>query len=164
MQPEFFNRNPLLIAAGRLDKWASGLVVMSQDHHFVQRLAAPKVKAGALGKVYHVQLLNDLTGSEVATFASGKLLLRSETKELKPAKIEIIDPEEKLVQMTLYEGRYHQIRRMLAAVKNKAISIHRVQVGPISLGNLPVRFFPPKNVFPPSVVRPNFSPALHDCD
>jgi 16S rRNA pseudouridine516 synthase len=127
-----------LIAAGRLDKWASGLVVLSQDHKFVQRLSAPKVRAGALGKVYHVQLMNDLTGNEANVFASGKLVLRSETKELKPAKIEIIDPQEKLVQMTLYEGRYHQIRRMLAAVKNKAVSIHRVQVGPVSLGNLPV--------------------------
>lgn len=88
--------------------------------------------------MYHVQLMNALTGTEAGTFASGKLTLRSETDSLKPVKIEVIDPEEKLVQMTLYEGRYHQIRRMLAAVKNKAVSIHRVQVGPLSLKDLPI--------------------------
>lgn len=139
LQPEFLKRKPTLVAAGRLDKWASGMVVMSQDHQLVQRVAAPKVKAGSLGKTYLVQLENDLSGTEAKVFASGKLVLRSETSELKPAKIDVVDPVEKLVKITLYEGRYHQIRRMLAAVGNKAISIHRVSVGPLSLGNLPVR-------------------------
>jgi len=109
--------------------------------NLIQKLNSPRRKSGALGKVYQVQLQNMLNGTESATFASGKLMLRSETKECKPAKLEVIDPIEKLVQITLYEGRYHQLRRMLAAVGNRAVSIHRVQTGPVKLGDLPVRPF-----------------------
>ena len=134
----FLRRNPLLVSAGRLDKWASGCLVLSQDGDLVQRLTSPKRKAGALGKVYEVQLQKELTGHEESAFASGELMLRSETAPCKPAGFEVIDPATNLVRITLYEGRYHQLRRMLAALGNRAVTIHRVQTGPITLGDLPV--------------------------
>lgn len=135
----FLRRNPLVVSAGRLDKWASGLLVLSQDGDLVQRLTSPKRKAGSLGKVYEVQLQQPLTGQEESAFASGELMLRSETLPCKPAGFEVIDPETRLVRITLYEGRYHQLRRMLAALGNRAVTIHRIQTGPLRLGDLPVR-------------------------
>jgi 16S rRNA pseudouridine516 synthase len=87
-----------LVAAGRLDKWASGLLILSQNGDFVQRLTFPKKKHGAFGKVYHLQLQNPLTGQEAAIFASGQLMLRSEKTMLRPAKFEVIDHEERLVK------------------------------------------------------------------
>lgn len=135
----FLRRNPLLVSAGRLDKWASGLLVLSQEGDLVQRLTSPSRKAGALGKIYEVQLQRDLTGQEETAFASGDLMLRSETTPCRPAGFEVIDREKKLVRITLYEGRYHQLRRMLAALGNRAVTIHRVQTGPLKLGELPVR-------------------------
>lgn len=134
----FLRRNPLLVSAGRLDKWASGLLVLSQEGDVIQRLTSPKRKAGSLGKIYEVQLQKDLTGEEESAFASGELMLRSETEPCKPAGFEIIDPENRIVRITLYEGRYHQLRRMLAALGNRAVTIHRVQTGPLRLGDLPV--------------------------
>lgn len=135
----FLRRNPLLVSAGRLDKWASGLLILSQDGEFVQRLTSPKRKAGAFGKVYEVQLQKPLTGQEEVSFASGDLMLRSESTPCKPAGFEVIDPENRIVRITLFEGRYHQLRRMLAALGNRAVTIHRIQTGPLKLGDLPVR-------------------------
>lgn len=137
----FLRRNPLVVSAGRLDKWASGLLVLSQEGDIIQRLTSPQRKAGALGKIYEVQLQNPLTGQEETAFASGDLMLRSETKPCRPAGFEIIDKEQRLVRITLYEGRYHQLRRMLAVLGNRAVTIHRVQTGPLRLGELPVRHF-----------------------
>jgi 16S rRNA pseudouridine516 synthase len=134
----FLRRNPLLVSAGRLDKWASGLLILSQEGDIIQRLTSPKRKAGSFGKVYEVQLQKDLTGMEESTFASGDIMLRSETTPCKPAGFQVIDPVNKLVRITLFEGRYHQLRRMLASIGNRAVTIHRIQTGPLQLGDLPV--------------------------
>lgn len=135
----FLRRNPYLVSAGRLDKWASGLLILSQEGDLVQRLTSPKRKAGSLGKVYEVQLQKPLTGEEGAAFAAGEIMMRSETEPCKPAGFEVIDEENRIVRITLYEGRYHQLRRMLAVLGNRAVTIHRIQTGPIRLGDLPVR-------------------------
>jgi 16S rRNA pseudouridine516 synthase len=134
----FLKRRPLLGVAGRLDKWASGLLVLSQDGKFVSRLISPKKAEQGLGKVYEVTLQKDMTGKEKEMFESGEMLLRSEEKPCKPAKIEMVDTEKRIVRITLYEGKYHQLRRMLAVVGNRAIEIKRVQVGPLKLGDLQV--------------------------
>jgi len=137
LPPTWIKRSPVVKSAGRLDKWASGLLVLSQDGELIHRLTSPKRK-GVFGKVYEVKLHHDLSGDEQKIFASGTLKLRSEEKPCRPAKFEVISKEEKLVRISLFEGRYHQLRRMLAACGNRAISIKRVATGPIQLGNLPV--------------------------
>eukprot|EP01126_Amoeba_proteus_P005863 TRINITY_DN12009_c0_g1_i2.p1 TRINITY_DN12009_c0_g1~~TRINITY_DN12009_c0_g1_i2.p1 ORF type:complete len:311 (-),score=76.04 TRINITY_DN12009_c0_g1_i2:134-1066(-) len=135
--PLFLRRRPPLISAGRLDKWASGLLVLSQDGDLVNRLTSPKRKAGVVGKIYDVKLANPLSGTEGKRFASGDLKLKNETKPCRPAKLEVLDAENRLVRITLFEGRYHQLRRMLAALNNKALEIKRVATGPLELGDLP---------------------------
>ncbi|KYQ90010.1 hypothetical protein DLAC_08585 [Tieghemostelium lacteum] len=133
---EFRNRKPILSIAGRLDKWVTGLVVMSQDGKLVDKIITPK--DNGCGKDYEVRLKEKLQGTEKEHFESGTMMLRGEELPCKPAKMHIINPEENRIKVTLFEGRYHQIRRMCAAIENKALEIHRTRVGPVELGNLPL--------------------------
>eukprot|EP01102_Stenamoeba_stenopodia_P001840 TRINITY_DN11666_c0_g1_i1.p1 TRINITY_DN11666_c0_g1~~TRINITY_DN11666_c0_g1_i1.p1 ORF type:complete len:375 (+),score=86.21 TRINITY_DN11666_c0_g1_i1:124-1248(+) len=135
--PESFAKvKPHLSMAGRLDKWASGLVIMSQDGKLVDRIIDPP-EDGVVPKTYEVKLEQPLKGDEAKTFASGEIMLHNETKPLKPVRLEEIDPTQNLIRITLFEGRYHQIRRMLAVVGNQALTIHRIAVGPVQLKDLP---------------------------
>src|SRR5690606_24737075 len=77
----------------------------------------------------------DLRGDEAASFASGDLMLDSETTPLLPAELEVLGPRE--ARLTLHEGRYHQVRRMFAAVGNHVETLHRERVGGLALGELP---------------------------
>ena len=69
-------------------------------------------------------------------FASGKLMLESEREPLAPAALEVLGPRQ--ARLTLTEGRYHQARRMFAAVGNHVETLHRSRVGGLELGDLPV--------------------------
>ncbi|KAM9973964.1 hypothetical protein ACTFIW_007626 [Dictyostelium discoideum] len=131
---EFFKRKPTLSIAGRLDKWVTGLVVLSQDGKLVDRIITPK--DDGCGKDYEVILKDKLVGDEAEVFESGKIMLRGESTPCKPAKLQVLDKEKNKVKVTLYEGRYHQIRRMFASTENKAVEIHRTRIGPVELGDL----------------------------
>lgn len=96
----FMRRKPLVVSAGRLDKWASGLLVLSQSGDIIQRLTSPKRKT-TLGKQYDVQLEKPISGKEAEIFASGELMLRSETEPCLPALFEVIDKEERLVRYVM---------------------------------------------------------------
>jgi 16S rRNA pseudouridine516 synthase len=117
---------------GRLDRDTSGLLLMTDDGALLHRIVHPKAK---LAKVYEATLARDLRGDESAAFASGKLMLESEKKPLAPARLEVIGSRQ--VRVTLTEGRYHQVRRMFAAVGNHVEALHRSCVGGLTLGGLP---------------------------
>ncbi|MNV83033.1 Ribosomal small subunit pseudouridine synthase A [compost metagenome] len=68
-------------------------------------------------------------------FASGELMLESEKTPLAPAVMETLEPRR--VRLTLTEGRYHQVRRMFAAVGNHVVALHRARIGGLSLQDLP---------------------------
>eukprot|EP01097_Dermamoeba_algensis_P001138 TRINITY_DN1425_c0_g3_i2.p1 TRINITY_DN1425_c0_g3~~TRINITY_DN1425_c0_g3_i2.p1 ORF type:complete len:304 (+),score=36.31 TRINITY_DN1425_c0_g3_i2:35-946(+) len=139
LPPAFYMRSPVLSVTGRLDKWASGLVLLSQDGLFVSSvIEGAKVDGTPIEKVYEVKFQKPFTGQEELLFASGKIKLEHEDSPCLPAGFEVIDIQERLARLTLFEGRYHQIRRMAAAIGNQAISVHRVQVGPIHLKDLPL--------------------------
>lgn len=128
----FRERSPLLSPVGRLDRDTSGLLLMTDDGALLHRIVSPKSK---LDKVYEAQLAQDLRGDEAAIFASGTLLLESEDKPLLPAELEVFGPRS--ARLTLHEGRYHQVRRMFAAVGNHVEALHRSRVGGLELGELP---------------------------
>ena len=131
--PERFReRSPLLSTVGRLDRDTSGLLLMTDDGALLHRIVSPKAK---LDKVYEVQLAQDLRGDEAAIFASGSLLLESDDKPLLPAELEVLGPRQ--ARLTLHEGRYHQVRRMFAAVGNHVAALHRSRVGGLGLDDLP---------------------------
>jgi 16S rRNA pseudouridine516 synthase len=131
--PERFRlRDPILSPVGRLDRETSGLLLMTDDGALLHRITSPKAN---LAKVYEVALAEDLRGAEAEIFASGTLMLESEKTPLAPAVLEPVDSRHALV--TLVEGRYHQIRRMFAAVGNHVESLHRRSLGGLTLAGLP---------------------------
>ncbi|HTE42019.1 MAG TPA: pseudouridine synthase, partial [Steroidobacteraceae bacterium] len=117
---------------GRLDRDTTGLLLMTDDGALLHRIVHPKSK---LDKVYEATLARDLRGDEVAVFASGKLKLESEPTPLAPARMEVVSPRD--AKLTLTEGRYHQARRMFAAVGNHVEALHRSRVGGLELDDLP---------------------------
>ena len=125
-------RSPLLSTVGRLDRDTSGLLLMTDDGQLLHRIVSPK---SHLPKVYEAMLAQDLRGDEAALFSSGTLLLESETTPLAPATLEVLGPRH--ARLTLTEGRYHQVRRMFAAVGNHVEALHRPRIGGLSLGDLP---------------------------
>ncbi|MFA6985678.1 MAG: pseudouridine synthase [Arenimonas sp.] len=131
LPPRFRLRNPVLSSVGRLDRDTSGLLLMTDDGALLHRITSPKAQ---LPKVYEAVLASDLRGDEAATFASGTLVLESETEPLAPAVLTMLEPRR--AQITMIEGRYHQVRRMFAAVGNHVESLHRVSIGRLSLGEL----------------------------
>ena len=131
LPPRFRLRSPLLSTVGRLDRDTSGALLLTDDGALLHRIVSPK---SALAKVYEATLAQDLRGDEAAIFASGTLLLESETTPLAPAMLEAIDARHARLRLT--EGRYHQVRRMFAAVGNHVEALHRSRIGGLALGDL----------------------------
>ncbi|MFD0724344.1 pseudouridine synthase [Lysobacter brunescens] len=125
-------RDPVLSTVGRLDRETSGLLLLTDDGVLLHRIISPKAK---VPKVYEATLARPLNGDEAAIFASGTLMLESEQTPLLPAELDVLDAQR--VRLTLHEGRYHQVRRMFAAVGNHVEALHRSQVGGLTLGDLP---------------------------
>lgn len=132
LPPRFRHRDPVVATVGRLDRDTTGLLLMTDDGKLLHKIVAPRSK---LPKVYEATLARDLRGDEVKIFASGKLMLESEREPLAPAALEVLGPRQ--VRLTLTEGRYHQARRMFAAVGNHVETLHRSRVGGLELGDLP---------------------------
>jgi 16S rRNA pseudouridine516 synthase len=131
LPPRFRLRSPLLSMVGRLDRDTSGLLLLTDDGALLHRIVSPRSQ---LAKVYEATLAEDLRGDEAALFASGTLQLESENTPLAPARLEVVTP--RLARLTLTEGRYHQVRRMFAAVGNHVQALHRSRIGGLELGAL----------------------------
>jgi 16S rRNA pseudouridine516 synthase len=128
LPPRFSKRNPGLNPVGRLDKDTTGMLLMTDDGKFLHQVIHPKSECL---KVYHVLLDRPLQGNEAEIFGSGAMMLESENKPLLPAGFESLGEREALV--TLHEGRYHQVRRMFAAVGNHVLSLKRISIGGFKL-------------------------------
>jgi len=131
LPPRFRARAPIVSPVGRLDRDTSGLLLMTDDGALLHRIISPK---SALPKVYEATLAADLRGDEAELFASGALVLESEKTPLLPAQLEALSPRQ--ARLTLHEGRYHQVRRMFAAVGNHVVALHRGRVGGLELDAL----------------------------
>jgi len=121
-------RDPAISTIGRLDKETSGLLLLTDDGALLHRVISPK---NHVAKRYRATLDRPLTGEETGIFAAGGLMLEGETKPLLPAVMETLSPTEAL--LTLTEGRYHQVRRMFAAVGNHVVALHRESIGGLDL-------------------------------
>lgn len=125
------NRDPKISTIGRLDKETSGLLLLTDDGQLLHRLTSPK---SHVSKLYEVTLDRSLKGDEDTIFASGTLMLNGEKTPCLPAKLTIIN--ETHVTLEITEGRYHQARRMFAAVGNHVTALHRSRIGNLTLGDL----------------------------
>lgn len=132
LPPRFMRRNPIVAPVGRLDRDTTGLLLLTDDGPLLHRLTSPKHH---VPKVYDVTLAQPLKGTEAELFASGTLILRSETTALLPATLEARGPN--TARLTITEGRYHQVKRMFAATGNHVEKLHRAGIGGLDLGDLP---------------------------
>ena len=132
LPPRYRLRSPALSTVGRLDRDTSGMLLLTDDGQLLHRIISPKSK---LAKVYIASLANALHGDEAAQFASGTLMLESENTPLLPAELEALGA--RTARLTLHEGRYHQVRRMFAAVGNHVEALHRERIGGLLLDDLP---------------------------
>lgn len=131
LPPRFIRRSPVIAPAGRLDRDTSGLLLLTDDGPLNHRITSPR---SHFPRVYEARLASNLRGDETAIFASGTLMLDGEAVSLKPAVLEMVDSRN--VRITVTEGRYHQVRRMFAAVGNRVESLHRRAIGNLELGTL----------------------------
>ena len=115
---------------GRLDKATEGLLLFTNDGDLLHRLISPKKE---VPKVYYARHEGTADAEDVAAFSQG-LELRDGTRCLS-AKLEPLGPGESLI--TVCEGKYHQVRRMMASRGMTVIYLERRQEGPLTLGSLP---------------------------
>lgn len=116
-----------LHSAGRLDVDTTGLVLLTDDGQWSHRITSPKFHCE---KTYLVTLADPVEANYVQACADG-ILLRGEKEPTKPATLEILDDYN--VNLTLSEGRYHQVKRMFAALGNKVVALHRWKIGDVVL-------------------------------
>ena len=121
-------RDPALSTIGRLDKETSGLLLLTDDGALLHRIISPR---NHVSKRYHVTLDRPLRGDEAEILASGTLLLEGDDKPLLPVAMETLT--ETSATVTLTEGRYHQVRRMFAAMGNHVTVLHRDRIGGLDL-------------------------------
>lgn len=128
---QWLRRNPAVNTVGRLDKETSGLLLFTDDGAFEHAQTSPKRH---VPKVYAFTCAAPVPADAVAQFASGEFMLQGERTPCLPA--ELVLTGEYTGRLTLHEGRYHQVRRMLAAVGAPVEKLERVEIGPLKLSEL----------------------------
>ncbi len=113
--------------AGRLDIDTTGLVLITDDGQWSHAVTSPRRQCR---KCYRVTLADPLNGNVAERFAEG-VMLNGETQATRPAQLCIDSPRE--VSLTISEGRYHQVKRMFAAVGNRVTALHRQRIGSVEL-------------------------------
>lgn len=127
----WLGRKPALSSVGRLDKETSGLLVLTDNGALNHQLTSPKHD---ISKTYAVTLAESLKGDEAEKLASGTLMLDADDRPCKAAELEVTG--DKSANLVLHEGRYHQVRRMFAALGNHVVSLERIKIGALSLSSL----------------------------
>jgi len=125
-------RNPVITSVGRLDKDTSGLLLLTDQSALVHRLTSPRHK---VPKVYRATLDADLPAGIGELFAAGTLVLSGEKAPCAPAALTVLGP--RAAELTLTEGKYHQVRRMFASQGCTVLTLHRARFGDLDLGDLP---------------------------
>ena len=113
--------------AGRLDKDTTGLLLLTSDGQWSHRVTSPRRDCP---KTYRVQLAEPLTAEARQALEQG-IQLNGEDTATRPAQVVACSEQE--IELTISEGRYHQVKRMLAAVGNHVTALHRQRIGAIEL-------------------------------
>lgn len=116
--------------AGRLDRFTTGLIILTNDSQFSESLTEPRHK---VGKRYLVNTDRDIT-SEMATAFREGMWFAKEKVTIAPAIVKIVD--ERKCWLTIYEGKHHQVKRMFARFEVKVMALHRESIGEFDLDGL----------------------------
>jgi 16S rRNA pseudouridine516 synthase len=125
LMPSELARN--LHIAGRLDADTTGLLLLTSDGQWSHRVTSPRVECT---KTYQVALSEPISQAAITALETG-VMLRNDPKQTKPAQVKVLQPQ--LIELTISEGRYHQVKRMLAAVGNHVTALHRSHIGEVAL-------------------------------
>ncbi|WP_151812208.1 pseudouridine synthase [Acinetobacter bereziniae] len=120
-----------LQSVGRLDQDTTGLLLFTDDGQFLQALTHPKKH---VPKVYQIQTVDPITDEQIQQLEQG-VELRNEKGLFAATDVQRL--AEHALKITVHQGVYHQVKRMLAAVGNKVERLHRAQVGQLVLNDLP---------------------------
>ncbi|MGN0424565.1 MAG: pseudouridine synthase [Acetatifactor sp.] len=120
------DRRDDLFPVGRLDKDTEGLLLLTNDGELAHRLLAPKRH---VDKSYYVRIAHELSGEEVSLLENGVDI--GEEKLTLPGKVERISESE--ILLTIHEGKFHQVKRMLSAVGNEVMFLKRLSFGGLKL-------------------------------
>lgn len=116
----YFHRDPQLSCVGRLDKDTTGIILLTDNGKLLHRLISPNWK---VEKFYQVTTAKPVTSAQVERLAVGGWYLPDDDKPLAPARC--TQTGERALELVLIEGRYHQVKRMMEAVGNPLLSLHR---------------------------------------
>jgi 16S rRNA pseudouridine516 synthase len=118
-------------AVGRLDQDTTGLLLLSDDGQFLHRMTSPKKQ---VPKVYEVQTRHPLDAAQVQALLRG-VVLDDDPRPVQAAAAEVVDADGAAchLRLTLTNGKYHQVKRMLAAVGNRVDGLHRSRIGALAL-------------------------------
>jgi 16S rRNA pseudouridine516 synthase len=119
-----------LFPAGRLDKDAEGLLILTSDGELAHRVMHPKWK---LEKRYEVLLDKPITDEDIKRLEEGIELKEGKTL---PARIKVLAEDRKFLEVGVKEGRYHLIKRMFGKLGYQVLSLKRIAIGPVCLGDL----------------------------
>ncbi|MCI4454578.1 MAG: rRNA pseudouridine synthase [Thermodesulfobacterium sp.] len=119
-----------LFPAGRLDKDAEGLLILTTDGELAHRIMHPKWK---LEKRYEVLLDKPITDEDIKRLEEGIELKEGKTL---PARIKVLAEDRKFLEVAVREGRYHLIKRMFGKLGYQVLSLKRIAIGPVRLGDL----------------------------
>lgn len=117
-----------LFPAGRLDKDTTGFVLITDDGDFAHNILSPKKH---VGKTYIVGLSAPVNKNGIALLENGLTL--DDGTVFKPAEITALDGDNRMFRVVIFEGKYHQIKRMFDAVGSEVISLKRIKIGGLSL-------------------------------
>ena len=116
-----------LVPAGRLDKDTTGLLLVTDDGDYVHRVITPKKH---VPKVYFARTDGQPTDADAERFAQGVVL--GDGTQCLPARLELL-PEQGGCRVTVYEGKYHMVKRMLAGCGTPVLQLHRLSIGALTL-------------------------------
>ena len=120
-----------LFPVGRLDKDTEGLLLITNDGDLAHRLLAPKKH---VDKVYYAKVAGIVTEEDVERFAQGIDIGTDEEEMTRPAQLDILKSgEESEIRLTIHEGKFHQVKRMMEALGKKVTYLKRLSMGPLAL-------------------------------
>lgn len=118
-----------LFPVGRLDKDTEGLLLITNDGALAHRLLSPKKH---VDKVYYAKIAGKVTDEDVRVFAEG--LDIGEERRTLPARLKILRSEElSEIELTIREGKFHQVKRMFQAVEKEVLYLKRLRMGSLTL-------------------------------
>jgi len=131
LPPQWLDRRPKVNCVGRLDKDSSGLILLTDNGQFLHNIISPRKK---IKKIYRITTKEPMSKEMIDRLSAGTIHLKGEKNPCLPVNVDSIDDLN--VNVTLYEGKYHQLKRMFGSIGNKIVKLERIQIGEFLLDDL----------------------------